>query len=213
MFKFLGTKLMPNVNRIRINTTTINWLKRKGIEIPEEARTVDHIHIPKLNEYTELFTFKDNENLRISQLKKHVNKKTKEKTVQIREYDYIRRTFNKSKISEIKQKTISPNGKENNEIWRFYYAKDYTPVRFSHKDKGINGINKDNYLRADGVYTDKNGLKIRPISTAEYCDKIRDLDEEHFVSAPWTLKQSITTKDRCGTDSVQECTGFMSKSF
>ena len=73
----------------------------------------------------------------------------------------------------------------------------------SHQDeqKEVN-----NYLKSDGVYTDRNGLKIRPISTAEYYNKSQQLDDKHYIDSPWTLKESITTKDKCGTDSVQECT-------
>lgn len=190
-------------NTLRLNKETLTWLKRKKVEVPENADFVEHILVPKFNEYTEMFTFIDSENLRLTQLKNHVNKKTKEKSVQIREYDYTNRNYRESKLAEVRQTTISPSGEENKQVWRFYHPKDYSTVRFSHTG---NGVSRNNYLEADGVYTDKNGLKIRPISTAEYFDKKRSLDEQHYVGPPWTLKQSITTKDRCGTDAVQECT-------
>ena len=193
---------LSHVN-IRINKDSIKWLKRKGVSIPEQADTVEHIFIPKNNEYTEMFTFKDRKNLRLTQQKNNVNKKTKEKNIQIREYEYIKRESEESKISEIKQKTISPNGEEKGETWRFYHAKDGYPVRFSYYGKDVK---KNNFLQSDGVYIDKLGLKIKPISTAEYIDKRKNLDEKHYVGAPWTLKESITTNERCGTDSVQECT-------
>ncbi|MCR5265496.1 MAG: hypothetical protein K6E29_02750 [Cyanobacteria bacterium RUI128] len=188
---------------MRLDKNTLTWLKRKKVEVPENADTVEHILVPKFTEYTEMFTFKDGEHLRLTQQKNHVNKKTKETEVQIREYDYINRNYRECKLAEVRQTTISPSGEENKQVWRFYHPKDESQVRFSHKG---NGVSRNNYIEADGVYTDKNGLKIRPISTAEYYDKRQDLDEKHFVDAPWTLKQSITTKERCGTDSVQECT-------
>ena len=194
-------KISPT--RIRLNQDSLKWLKQKKVEVPENAYAVEHILIPKFKEYTEMFTFKDRQDLRLTQQKNHVNKITKEKEIQLREYDYIKRFDDYKKIEEIRQKTISPSGEEKKEIWRFYHPKDNSTVRFSRND-GQKEVN--NYIHSDGVYTDKNGLKIRPISTAEYYNKRQDLDDKHFVNAPWTLKESITTKDKCGTDSVQECT-------
>lgn len=194
-------KISPT--RIKLNQESLNWLKKKEIEVPENAYAVEHVFIPKFTEYTEMFTFKDKQNLRLTQQKNHINKKTKEKEIQIREYDYTKRFDGYGKISEIRQKKISSSGEEKDTTWRFYHAKDNSPARFSRKNEHTE---VNNYLQADGVYTDKNGLKIRPISTAEYYDKKQNFDDKHFVSSPWTLKQSITTKDKCGTDSVQECT-------
>lgn len=196
---------MINIERnvYKINKNTINWLTQKGVKVPDTAKTVDYILAPRATEYTELYTFKDNKNLRLSQQKHHTNKITNQTDIQIREYDYITRDYSQSKLAEVRQTSITSQGEETNEKWRFYHAKDGYPVRFSHKAKGSEN---NNYLEADGVYTDRNGLKVRPISMAEYLDKRSNLDDNHFVDAPWTLKQSITTTDQCGTDSVKECT-------
>ena len=189
--------------KIKLDQESIQWLRKKQVKIPDNADTLEHVLVPKFTEYTEIYTFKDRNNLRLTQQKNHINKKTGEKEIQIREYDYTKRFDGYGKIERIQQKTISPTGKENNETWQFYHAKDGSPVRFSHQNEQKE---VDNYLKSDGVYTDKNGLKIRPISTAEYYNKSHDLDDKHFIDSPWTLKESITTKDKCGTDSVQECT-------
>ena len=41
---------LSHVN-IRINKDSVKWLKRKGVSIPEQADTVEHIFIPKKNEF------------------------------------------------------------------------------------------------------------------------------------------------------------------
>ena len=187
--------------KFKIDSDSIAWLKQKGVELPENASSFDYVLAPKFTEYTELFTFKDKLDLRIKQQKNHVNKKTHEKTTQIREYDYTKRFYSEGKISEVRQTTINPDGTEQKENWRFYYPKDKSAIRFSHK-KENSEIN--NYLQADGYIIDKNGLKIRPISTAEYCDKKKDV--KYFIDSPWTTEQSVTTKEPCATDSIQECT-------
>lgn len=207
--------------RIMINAESRAWLKHKGVDVPDKALSVEHILVPELSKYTEQFTFKDGFNLRLQQQVNRVDKTNNKKTVQIREYDYIKRFYGKEKISEIRQKTIDNNGVEDFDTWRFYYPKDNSPVRFSHKEKyrvkNIKSFGEDdayttkssevnNYLRSDGYITDRNGLKIRPISLAEYVDKRKDIDDKHFIDCPWTLRQSITTKDKCATDSIQECT-------
>ncbi len=182
----------------KINSKTISWLKQKNIDIPVGAKSFEYIVSPKLKDYTELITFK-NKNLRLKQYKTTTNRNTQQKTVQIREYDCLQN----GKATEINQTNITPDGKETKENWRFYYSKDKSNVRFSRKNK--NG-ETNNYLHSEGVFVDNEGLRIRPISTAEYCDKRKDINNTHFVDCPWTLQQSITTKDVCATDSIQECT-------
>ncbi len=189
--------------RYKINPESVSWLKQKGVEIPENAVSLDYVLVPKCMDYTESFTFKDKLNLRLKQQKNKVNKETNEKDIQIREYDYTKRFTGKEKITEIRQKNINPQGAETIETWRFYHPKDSSTVRFSHKS---GDLNKNNYLEADGFITDNNGLKIRPISTAEYVDKRRDISDNNFIDSPWTLKQAITTNEKCATDSIQECT-------
>lgn len=178
-------------------------LKIREVSVPEGAVSFDYVSVPESTKYTEIFTFKDANNLRLVQQKNKVDRLTKEKEVQKRVYEYTKRDNSKSKITDINQTTISPNGEEKHETWRFYYPKDKSTVRFSRKSEEKN---VDNYLHSDGVIVDKNGLNIRPISTAEYVDKRKDIDDNHFVDSPWTMKQTITTKERCATDSVQECT-------
>lgn len=190
--------------KIKIEKNSIKWLQSKGITPPENAVNFEYILSPRFSEYTELFTFKDKLNLRIMQQKTHLDNQHNKKDVQIRTYDYINRASGKEKLTQIKQVKTDSDGKETETLWRFYHPKDYSPVRFSRKENGKPSA--DNYIRSDGVITDKNGLKIRPISTAEYVDKRKDIDDNHFVSSPWTMKQTITTKERCATDSVQECT-------
>lgn len=187
----------------KIVDRSISLLKIRGVSVPEGAVGFDYVFVPESTKYTELFTFKDANNLRLVQQKNKVDRFTKEKEVQKRVYEYTKRDSSKSKITDINQTTISPNGEEKHETWRFYYPKDKSTVRFSRKSEEKN---VDNYLHSDGVIVDKNGLKIRPISTAEYVDKRKDIDDNHFVDSPWTMKQTITTKERCATDSVQECT-------
>lgn len=187
----------------KIVDRSISLLKIRGVSVPEGAVSFDYVFVPESTKYTELFTFKDANNLRLVQQKNKVDRFTKEKEVQKRVYEYTKRDSSKSKITDINQTTISPNGEEKHETWRFYYPKDKSTVRFSRKSEEKN---VDNYLHSDGVIVDKNGLKIRPISTAEYVDKRKDIDDNHFVDSPWTMKQTITTKERCATDSVQECT-------
>lgn len=187
----------------KIVDRSISLLKIREVSVPEGAVSFDYVFVPESTKYTELFTFKDANNLRLVQQKNKVDRFTKEKEVQKRVYEYTKRDSSKSKITDINQTTISPNGEEKHETWRFYYPKDKSTVRFSRKSEEKN---VDNYLHSDGVIVDKNGLKIRPISTAEYVDKRKDIDDNHFVDSPWTMKQTITTKERCATDSVQECT-------
>ncbi len=187
----------------KIVDRSISLLKIREVSVPEGAVSFDYVFVPESTKYTELFTFKDANNLRLVQQKNKVDRFTKEKEVQKRVYEYTKRDSSKSKITDINQTTISPNGEEKHETWRFYYPKDKSTARFSRKSEEKN---VDNYLHSDGVIVDKNGLKIRPISTAEYVDKRKDIDDNHFVDSPWTMKQTITTKERCATDSVQECT-------
>ena len=187
----------------KIVDRSISLLKIREVSVPEGAVSFDYVFVPESTKYTELFTFKDANNLRLVQQKNKVDRFTKEKEVQKRVYEYTKRDSSKSKITDINQTTISPNGEEKHETWRFYYPKDKSTARFSRKSEEKN---VDNYLHSDGVIKNKNGLKIRPISTAEYVDKRKDIDDNHFVDSPWTMKQTITTKERCATDSVQECT-------
>lgn len=195
--------LISGLPRIKITEKVAGKLKAKGVTVPENASHYDYIMVRKPEVNVDLYTFKDKNDFRLEQLKVKTNNETKKEEVQLRTYTYDKGWSGKGKISGVNQiLTDSQTGKSKETDWIFYRSKDGGTVRFSRKS-GEEQV--DNYLRADGYITDKNGLKIRPISLAEFVDKKREVGK-NFIDAPWTLKESITTKDKCATDAIQECT-------
>ena len=75
----------------KIVDRSISLLKIREVSVPEGAVSFDYVFVPESTKYTELFTFKDANNLRLVQQKNKVDRFTKEKEVQKRVYEYTKR--------------------------------------------------------------------------------------------------------------------------
>ena len=52
-----------------------------------------------------------------------------------------------------------------------------------------NGITlRGRILKTNDSFVDSNGLKFKPISTAEFLERKRTLGRKNFVDAPWTIE-------------------------
>ena len=187
-----------------LNEVQINALRARGIEVPHGAKSYHFVHVNNPKDTVQLYTFKDEGNHYLSQIKEKISAATQEIETQVRNYEYESGPKGIGKLSAVHQRVYNSEGIEQARTdWRFYHPNEKRVVRFARKGTGGD---KNNYLQADGYITDSNGLRIRPISTAEYVNEMKDLEKSQIVNYPWTPKESITTTKKCATDSVQECT-------
>ena len=187
---------------IKLTSANTRQLQRMGFNKPQKATSYDYDYFFLDGKSIGICTFFNSDNLPIKRLKVSTDISTDKREVQARFYHYLGERGEKRKLKEINQYYFNSNNECTGATnWRFYHPQK-GDVRFSMES---GETKKNNFLQADGAVTDKNGFKIRPISIAEYMDIKRRMGRKHFVDAPWTPKQSITSD--CGvTDSVQECT-------
>ncbi|MCR5266399.1 MAG: hypothetical protein K6E29_07385 [Cyanobacteria bacterium RUI128] len=187
---------------MKLSDVNLKVLEVKGVRPPKKAYSYDYVLGNKGKEFYDICTFWDINNLPVKRIKTKFNAETNETTVQARFYHYLGDFGPKRKLKEINQHEFnSENECVGATDWRFYHNKD-GKVRFSmNKD----GRKKHNFIQANGVYTDRNGITFRPVSIAEYLDTKRDIGKRKFVDEPWTYLQSLTA-DEAATDAIQECT-------
>lgn len=193
---------------IKLTTNNIKILNKAGIRVPPNAKTCKYIGVSTKNADVDTYVFKNNDGLLIRELKYSTDPKTEQKTAQLRCYKYLGESNKNRKLSEINQYNFNCNNQcIDTKKWRFYHLGKSEPIFYSRQSTfGY----KDNFIKADNSLVDANGLKITPISTAEFINRKQDLGRKKFVDAPWTIKESVTA-DKVVTDSVQECTvvGFI----
>ena len=189
---------------IKLTETRIKQLQKMGFRKPKNATAYDYDYFCKGDKSIRICTFFNGDNLPVKRLKVSTDIKTDKKEVLARFYHYLGEKGDKRKLKEINQYNFNENNEcTGNTNWRFYHPKSGN-VRFSMIGKDVK---RNNFIESDGVYTDINGIKFRPVSIAEYLDIKRNMGRKHFVDEPWTVDQSITVPYGA-TDSVQECTAI-----
>ncbi len=180
-----------------------NYLNKNKINIPENTKFIEINQFSKGNVNTRIYSFKNFENYLIKRLKINKNIQSKEKQVQARFYKYLIGVGENRKLKEISSfKFNSENKCQQAEFWDFYYPYFSNKVFFSRKSG--NNIN-NNYPKIEDYIEDANGIRLTPISTAEYLEIKKAFGRKHYVGKPWTIKDSITS-DISITDMIKECT-------
>ena len=196
-----------NINKVQmynvpLNPITLKLLDRRGIHKPSKAERCANFCIEKDDSITDVYSFYNKQNKVIKRVTRNYNYETRENTTQIRYYGYIGKN-KKYRLAEINEYKFGTNNNcTGGTHWHFYYPKFEKKVRFAKT-----GLTEEtnNFIPANNYIIDNNGIKIRPVSIAEYLENKRKLGKKDFIDYPWTTAESIT-RESAATDSIAECT-------
>lgn len=198
---------MYSVTRHNIKVTKESKiiLNKIGIRTPHNAKMCEYLGVQGDKTDVAMYTFKDSDSKLIKRLKCSTDVQTNEKTVEARFYKYLGVWKKKRKLAEVSSYTFNASNEcTGSKTWHFYHPEEKGSVYFS---RSTQQGRTDNFIKTNDSFVDSNGLRFKPISTAEFLERKRTLGRKKFVDAPWTIEQSITGNNVV-TDSVQECTVF-----
>ena len=187
---------------IKLNTEGMSRLGSNGIFAPKGAKSCSALTTVTDKSIVDTYSFKNSKKQLTKRIKEVIDRKTGQKTTQVRFYDYIDGMW-KSKISGVKE-LLYNSDRECISVtdWQFYHPKYGKQIKYS---KTSPDGEKDNFVKAADYIVDSNGIKIRPVSIPEYLSERRKIGPHKIVDYPWTTRQSITS-DSAATDSVEQCT-------
>ncbi len=197
------TKLLSLKKGLSLAGETIADLKQAKINIPKNAQSVDVVQTANGTKYTSIYTFRNCDNYLMKRLKIDKDIQSGEEKLQARFYEYIDGVGENRKLSKVTKLNFGSDNKcKDAEFWDFYHPYYSDTVLFSRRSNS--GV-ANNFPKTSDYIEDINGIKLRPISTAEYLETKQRMGRKHFVSAPWTIDESITS-DVAVTDRIKECT-------
>lgn len=199
------TKLISLKKGLSFVGETITHLKQAKVNIPQYANSVDIVQTTKGAKHTSIYTFRNRNNYLMKRLKIDKDLQSGEEKLQARFYEYINGTGENRKLSKVSSFNFGKDNKcEAAEFWDFYHPYYSDSVLFSrHSNSGVT----NNFPKTYDYIEDINGFRLHPISTAEYLETKQRIGRKHFVSAPWTINESVTT-NIVATDSIKECTAI-----